>query len=102
MLLLARNSLLQSPMLEDLESLEVLVTHQRSCARTYVLALGALSIPELTGHAQIKELKEGLKDKNAPFGVDLLLPQVGGSARKTNVRTPTFDHWDCYPNCAAV
>jgi len=33
---------------------------------------------------QIKELKEDLKDKNAPFGVDLLLPQVGGSARKTN------------------
>lgn len=33
---------------------------------------------------QIDELKEGLKDKNAPFGVDLLIPQVGGSARKTN------------------
>ena len=33
---------------------------------------------------QIDELKEGLKDKKAPFGVDLLLPQVGGSARKTN------------------
>lgn len=33
---------------------------------------------------QIDELKEGLKDKNAPFGVDLLLPQIGGSARKTN------------------
>jgi NAD(P)H-dependent flavin oxidoreductase YrpB (nitropropane dioxygenase family) len=33
---------------------------------------------------QIDELKEGLKDKNSPFGVDLLLPQVGGSARKTN------------------
>lgn len=33
---------------------------------------------------QIDELKEGLKDKNAPFGVDLLVPQVGGSARKTN------------------
>lgn len=32
----------------------------------------------------IKELKDDLKDKNAPFGVDLLLPQVGGSARKTN------------------
>lgn len=32
----------------------------------------------------IGELKEDLKDKNAPFGVDLLLPQVGGSARKTN------------------
>lgn len=33
---------------------------------------------------QIAELKEYLNDKNAPFGVDLLLPQVGGSARKTN------------------
>ncbi|CAE6451991.1 unnamed protein product [Rhizoctonia solani] len=32
----------------------------------------------------IKELKKDLKDPNAPFGVDLLLPQVGGSARKTN------------------
>lgn len=33
---------------------------------------------------QIAELKGYLTDKNAPFGVDLLLPQVGGSARKTN------------------
>jgi len=33
---------------------------------------------------QIAELKGYLKDKNAPFGVDLLLPQVGGNARKTN------------------
>ena len=33
---------------------------------------------------QIAELKADLHDKNAPFGVDLLLPQVGGSARKTN------------------
>ncbi|KAK4046727.1 hypothetical protein OIO90_006458 [Microbotryomycetes sp. JL221] len=32
----------------------------------------------------IKELKDDLKDKNAPFGIDLLLPQVGGNARKTN------------------
>ena len=32
---------------------------------------------------QIAEIKEHLTDKNAPFGVDLLLPQVGGSARKT-------------------
>ena len=32
---------------------------------------------------QIAELKEHLNDKNAPFGVDLLLPQVGGNARKT-------------------
>ena len=33
---------------------------------------------------QCKKIKEGLKDKAAPWGVDLLLPQVGGSARKTN------------------
>lgn len=33
---------------------------------------------------QIAELKSFLKDKNAPFGVDLLLPQVGGGARATN------------------
>ncbi|KAK5939828.1 hypothetical protein PMZ80_008210 [Knufia obscura] len=33
---------------------------------------------------QIAELKSYLTDKSAPFGVDLLLPQVGGSARKTN------------------
>ncbi|KAH7140015.1 2-nitropropane dioxygenase [Dactylonectria estremocensis] len=32
----------------------------------------------------ISELKSYLIDKNAPFGIDLLLPQVGGSARKTN------------------
>eukprot|EP00931_Biecheleriopsis_adriatica_P056009 TRINITY_DN331_c0_g1_i1.p1 TRINITY_DN331_c0_g1~~TRINITY_DN331_c0_g1_i1.p1 ORF type:complete len:368 (-),score=84.74 TRINITY_DN331_c0_g1_i1:289-1392(-) len=34
--------------------------------------------------SKIKELKEGLKDPNAPFGVDLLLPQVGEGARATN------------------
>ncbi|EIW75080.1 2-nitropropane dioxygenase [Coniophora puteana RWD-64-598 SS2] len=33
---------------------------------------------------QIKALKADLKHKDAPFGVDLLIPQVGGSARKTN------------------
>jgi hypothetical protein len=34
----------------------------------------------------IDELKEHLEDKNGPFGVDLLIPQIGGGARKTNVR----------------
>eukprot|EP01116_Phalansterium_solitarium_P003251 TRINITY_DN1400_c0_g1_i1.p1 TRINITY_DN1400_c0_g1~~TRINITY_DN1400_c0_g1_i1.p1 ORF type:complete len:359 (+),score=160.05 TRINITY_DN1400_c0_g1_i1:583-1659(+) len=33
---------------------------------------------------QIEAIKAGLKDKDAPFGVDLLLPKVGGGARKTN------------------
>jgi NAD(P)H-dependent flavin oxidoreductase YrpB (nitropropane dioxygenase family) len=32
----------------------------------------------------IADLKEDLVDKNGSFGIDLLLPQVGGSARKTN------------------
>jgi NAD(P)H-dependent flavin oxidoreductase YrpB (nitropropane dioxygenase family) len=34
--------------------------------------------------AQIVRLKEGLVDKSAPFGIDLLLPKVGEGARKTN------------------
>ncbi|KAF8920723.1 2-nitropropane dioxygenase [Mucidula mucida] len=33
---------------------------------------------------QIAAIKKDLKSPNLPFGVDLLLPQVGGSARKTN------------------
>ena len=32
----------------------------------------------------IHDIKSNLADKNLPFGVDLALPQVGGSARKTN------------------
>jgi NAD(P)H-dependent flavin oxidoreductase YrpB (nitropropane dioxygenase family) len=31
-----------------------------------------------------QELKAALKSPDLPFGVDLLIPQVGGSARKTN------------------
>lgn len=34
----------------------------------------------------IDEIRANLEDKNAPIGVDLLIPQVGGQARKTNVR----------------
>ncbi|KAJ7281358.1 2-nitropropane dioxygenase [Mycena rebaudengoi] len=32
----------------------------------------------------IRALKADLTDKSLPFGVDLLIPQVGGNARKTN------------------
>jgi len=32
----------------------------------------------------ILDLKSQLRDPSLPFGVDLLIPQVGGSARKTN------------------
>ncbi|TKA21674.1 hypothetical protein B0A50_08763 [Salinomyces thailandicus] len=34
--------------------------------------------------AIVHEIKANLSDKTLPFGVDLALPQVGGSARKTN------------------
>jgi len=34
--------------------------------------------------SQIEKLKADLVDKNAPFGVDLLIPKVGEGARKTN------------------
>jgi len=33
---------------------------------------------------QIHTMKEAMNDKNAPFGIDLLLPKVGEGARKTN------------------
>merc|ERR1719378_298901 len=33
---------------------------------------------------EIDEVKAALHDKDAPFGVDLAIPQIGGSARKTN------------------
>lgn len=32
----------------------------------------------------LADLKANLRDPSLPFGVDLLIPQVGGSARKTN------------------
>jgi len=44
---------------------------------------GALMSPKVL-RQNIAWLKEELKDKNAPFGIDLLIPQIGGSARKTN------------------
>ena len=46
----------------------------------------------------IDELKSHLDDPNAPFGVDLLIPQVGGNARKTNVGTSGRNNWyRCIP-----
>lgn len=45
--------------------------------------IGGLSYSPEMLREQIDELKSYLHDKNAPFGVDLLLPQVGGNARKT-------------------
>lgn len=45
--------------------------------------IGGLGYSPAMLREQIAELKEHLQNKAAPFGVDLLLPQVGGSARKT-------------------
>jgi len=46
--------------------------------------LGGLGYTPKVLRAQIHEIKRNLKDPNAPYGVDLALPQVGGNARKTN------------------
>jgi NAD(P)H-dependent flavin oxidoreductase YrpB (nitropropane dioxygenase family) len=48
---------------------------------------GARYTPKML-REMIADMKDLLVDKNAPFGVDLLIPQVGGSARKTNVGHP--------------
>jgi len=46
--------------------------------------IGGLGYTPEQLQAIIDELKANLSDKSLPFGVDLALPQVGGSARKTN------------------
>ncbi|KIM34088.1 hypothetical protein M408DRAFT_325603 [Serendipita vermifera MAFF 305830] len=46
--------------------------------------IGGLGYTPKVLRNQIKVLKDCLTDKNAPFGVDLLIPQIGGAARKTN------------------
>lgn len=33
----------------------------------------------------IREVKQKLRQPDLPFGVDLLIPQLGGTARKTNI-----------------
>jgi hypothetical protein len=38
--------------------------------------------------AAIDDLRNQLDDKDAPFGIDLAIPQIGGGARKTNVSLP--------------
>jgi len=46
--------------------------------------VGGLTMTPKYLKGQIDEIKALLKDKNTPFGVDLAIPQIGGSARKTN------------------
>jgi NAD(P)H-dependent flavin oxidoreductase YrpB (nitropropane dioxygenase family) len=46
--------------------------------------IGGLGYTPAQLRKQIREIKENLKNPDLPFGVDLLLPQVGGNARKTN------------------
>lgn len=46
--------------------------------------IGGLSLSPAALRKEIKELKSKLNDPNGGFGVDLALPQIGGSARKTN------------------
>jgi NAD(P)H-dependent flavin oxidoreductase YrpB (nitropropane dioxygenase family) len=45
--------------------------------------IGGMSYSPDMLREQIDEMKSYLHDKNAPFGIDLLIPQIGGNARKT-------------------
>mmetsp|Transcript_58358 Transcript_58358/g.125387 ORF Transcript_58358/g.125387 Transcript_58358/m.125387 type:complete len:353 (-) Transcript_58358:121-1179(-) len=47
-------------------------------------SIGGLTMTPKVLTMEINMLKKELKDKSAPFGVDLAIPQVGGNARKTN------------------
>eukprot|EP00747_Dinoflagellata_sp_TGD_P165035 gnl/TRDRNA2_/TRDRNA2_185807_c0_seq1.p1 gnl/TRDRNA2_/TRDRNA2_185807_c0~~gnl/TRDRNA2_/TRDRNA2_185807_c0_seq1.p1 ORF type:complete len:376 (-),score=68.66 gnl/TRDRNA2_/TRDRNA2_185807_c0_seq1:78-1142(-) len=47
-------------------------------------SIGGLTFSPKVLRQEIGWLKEGLTDKSLPFGVDLAIPQIGGSARKTN------------------
>lgn len=47
-------------------------------------SIGGLMMSPKALTQEINWLKDGLVDKSAPFGVDLAIPQIGGSARKTN------------------
>eukprot|EP00451_Oxyrrhis_marina_P002913 CAMPEP_0204266816 /NCGR_PEP_ID=MMETSP0468-20130131/10559_1 /ASSEMBLY_ACC=CAM_ASM_000383 /TAXON_ID=2969 /ORGANISM="Oxyrrhis marina" /LENGTH=350 /DNA_ID=CAMNT_0051241923 /DNA_START=55 /DNA_END=1107 /DNA_ORIENTATION=+ len=47
-------------------------------------SIGGLTMTPKVLTTEIQDLKDHLNDKNAPFGVDLAIPQIGGSARKTN------------------
>mmetsp|Transcript_13531 Transcript_13531/g.15414 ORF Transcript_13531/g.15414 Transcript_13531/m.15414 type:complete len:354 (+) Transcript_13531:82-1143(+) len=46
--------------------------------------IGGLTLTPKVLRKEIADLKANLVDKNLPFGVDLAIPQIGGSARKTN------------------
>lgn len=47
-------------------------------------SIGGIGYSPAYLRSQIQELKNDLVDKNAPFGIDLLLPKVGEGARATN------------------
>lgn len=46
--------------------------------------IGGLGYTPTQMREMLTDLKANLRDPSLPFGVDLALPQVGGSARKTN------------------
>jgi NAD(P)H-dependent flavin oxidoreductase YrpB (nitropropane dioxygenase family) len=69
-----------------LAGMDVVASPQLAAAVTNAGGLGVFGGVNYTPEAMreaLTELKSNLHDKNAPFGVDLLLPKVGGSARKT-------------------
>merc|ERR1719221_2259716 len=47
-------------------------------------SIGGLTMSPKVLRQEIRWVKDALTDKSTPFGVDLAIPQIGGSARKTN------------------
>ena len=63
--------------------------------------LGGVTYTPSSLRKAIAELKSKLRDPKLPFGIDLLLPQVGGSARKTN-KDYTVRRISLGPICSAT
>eukprot|EP00440_Ansanella_granifera_P036697 gb/GFBE01039810.1/.p1 GENE.gb/GFBE01039810.1/~~gb/GFBE01039810.1/.p1 ORF type:complete len:359 (+),score=86.43 gb/GFBE01039810.1/:1-1077(+) len=70
-----------------LAGMNAVATSELVSAVTNAGGIGTIGGLTMTPHmlqTEINALKRDLKDKSAPFGVDLAIPQIGGNARKTN------------------
>jgi NAD(P)H-dependent flavin oxidoreductase YrpB (nitropropane dioxygenase family) len=65
-------------------------THVTYCVVGGIGVIGGIRQSPQFLQGSIDEIKAHLEDKNAAFGVDLLIPQLGGNARKTNVSFPSY------------
>lgn len=79
-----------SPTLVGLNANSVSRSHAHTTRTGGIGVIGGIRLTPKMLQEAIDQIKENLEDKNAPFGIDLLIPQVGGSARKTNVSRASY------------